>query len=28
LTLGVPDADGAAVLVVPEADVPAGGRLF
>jgi tRNA-binding protein len=28
LTLGVPDADGAVVLVVPEADVPAGGRLF
>lgn len=28
LTLGVPDADGAVVLVVPDAEVPAGGRLF
>lgn len=28
LTLGVPDADGAVVLVVPERDVPLGGRLF
>jgi tRNA-binding protein len=28
LTLGVPDANGAVVLVVPEGDVPAGGRLF
>jgi tRNA-binding protein len=28
LTLGVPDADGAVVLVVPDADVPVGGRLF
>jgi tRNA-binding protein len=28
LTLAVPDANGAAVLVVPERDVPAGGRLF
>lgn len=28
LTLGVPDADGAVVLVVPERDVPVGARLF
>jgi len=28
LTLGVPDADGAVILVVPDADVPLGGRLF
>jgi tRNA-binding protein len=28
LTLGVPDADGAVVLVAPERDVPLGGRLF
>ena len=28
LTLGVPDADGHVVLVVPDADVPPGGRLF
>jgi tRNA-binding protein len=28
LTLGVPDANGAVVLVVPDKDVPAGGRLF
>ncbi len=28
LTLGVPDADGAVILVVPEADVPVGGRMF
>lgn len=28
LTLGVPDEDGAVVLVVPTADVPIGGRLF
>jgi tRNA-binding protein len=28
LTLGVPDANGAVVLVVPDRDVPAGGRLF
>jgi tRNA-binding protein len=28
LTLGVPDADGAVILLVPDADVPAGGRLF
>jgi tRNA-binding protein len=28
LTLGVPDADGAVVLVVPDDDVPVGGRLF
>ena len=28
LTLGVPDADGAVVLVVPERDVPIGARLF
>lgn len=28
LTLGVPDAEGRVVLVVPERDVPLGGRLF
>lgn len=28
LTLGVPDATGAVVLVTPERDVPVGGRLF
>lgn len=28
LTLGVPDAEGAVVLVVPDADVPVGARLF
>ena len=28
LTLGVPDATGAVVLVVPDKDVPRGGRLF
>jgi tRNA-binding protein len=28
LTLGVPDADGHVVLVVPEQGVPIGGRLF
>ena len=28
LTLGVPDADGHVILVVPDADVPLGGRLF
>jgi tRNA-binding protein len=28
LTLGVPDADGHVVLVVPDADVPLGGKLF
>jgi tRNA-binding protein len=28
LTLGVPDESGAVVLVVPEADVPLGARLF
>jgi tRNA-binding protein len=28
LTLGVPDPSGAVVLVVPERDVPLGGRLF
>ena len=28
LTLGVPDANGAVVLVVPDKDVPLGGRLF
>jgi tRNA-binding protein len=28
LTLGVPDANGAVVLVVPDKDVPPGGRLF
>jgi tRNA-binding protein len=28
LTLGVPDADGAVVLIAPDNDVPLGGRLF
>ena len=28
LTLGMPDADGAVVLVRPDRDVPNGGRLF
>jgi tRNA-binding protein len=28
LTLGVPDAEGRVVLVVPDADVPLGGKLF
>ena len=28
LTLGVPDADGEVVLVVPEREVPIGGRLY
>jgi tRNA-binding protein len=28
LTLGVPDADGAVVLLAPDADVPLGGRMF
>ena len=28
LTLGVPDADGAVVLIRPDHDVPIGGRLF
>ena len=28
LTLGVPDATGAVVLVVPDKDVPLGGKLF
>jgi tRNA-binding protein len=28
LTLGVPDPDGAVVLLVPEAEVPVGGRMF
>ena len=28
LTLGVPDAEGAVILAVPERDVPLGGRLF
>jgi len=28
LTLGVPDAEGHVVLVVPDQDVPLGGRLF
>jgi tRNA-binding protein len=28
LTLGVPDANGAVVLVVPDKDVPLGGKLF
>lgn len=28
LTLGVPDDDGEVVLLVPEQDVPIGGRLF
>ena len=28
LTLGVPDADGGVVLLVPDKNVPIGGRLF
>lgn len=28
LTLGVPDTDGEVVLLSPDLDVPAGGRLF
>ena len=28
LTLGVPDSDGGVVLLVPEQDVPIGGRMF
>jgi tRNA-binding protein len=28
LTLGVPDSTGAVVLVVPDKDVPLGGKLF
>ena len=28
LTLGVPDGEGAVVLLVPERDVPLGGRMF
>jgi tRNA-binding protein len=28
LTLGVPDAEGGVVLVVPDKNVPPGGRLF
>jgi tRNA-binding protein len=28
LTLGVPDPDGAVVLLTPDKDVPLGGRLF
>jgi tRNA-binding protein len=28
LTLGVPDADGAVVLLAPDADVPLGARMF
>ena len=28
LTLGVPDAEGNVVLVVPDRDVPLGGKLF
>jgi tRNA-binding protein len=28
LTLGVPDDDGGVVLVVPDKDVPLGGKLF
>ena len=28
LTLGVPDREGAVVLLVPEADVPLGGQMF
>jgi tRNA-binding protein len=28
LTLGLPDATGAVILVVPDTDVPVGGRMF
>jgi len=28
LTLGVPDAEGAVVLLVPDHDVPLGGKMF
>ncbi len=28
LTLGVPDAEGAVVLIAPEQPVPNGGRLY
>ena len=28
LTLGVPDSDGDVVLLVPERDVPVGGRMY
>jgi len=28
LTLGVPDGEGSVVLLVPERDVPLGGRMF
>ena len=28
LTLGLPDSNGAVVLVAPDADVPLGGRVF
>ena len=28
LTLGIPDGDGAVVLLMPERDVPLGGRMF
>jgi len=28
LTLGVPDGDGGVVLLVPERDVPPGGRMY
>jgi len=28
LTLGVPDADGAVVLIVPDKDAPLGSRMF
>jgi tRNA-binding protein len=28
LTLGVPDGDGGVVLLVPERDVPIGGRMY
>jgi tRNA-binding protein len=28
LTLGVPDGDGSVVLLVPEREVPLGGRMF
>jgi tRNA-binding protein len=28
LTLGVPDPDGSVVLLVPDRDVPLGGRMF